>query len=130
MVLTIPEETSVEYAAQLMRDHDIGIVPIGEAMNVVGVITDRDIAVRVTAECKEPKHTAVSEVMTRAVFHCFDDEDIEDACLMMHDSRIRRLLVFDRMRNLVGILSLDDVVTRAWKGKLAGHVLSNVARPA
>ena len=130
MVLSVPEETTVEYAAQLMRDHNVGIVPVGDPRIVIGVITDRDVAVRVAAESKDPKHTPVCEVMTKALFYCFDDQDIEDACLMTQDNRVRRLLVFDRMRNLIGILSLDDVVTRARKDKLVGYVLSKVAKPA
>ena len=123
----IPEETSVEDAARMMRDHKIGLVPIGDKQKVAGVITDRDITIRVTAESKDPKHTAVREVMTPESAYCFDDQDIEDACFMMEDRHVRRLLVFDRTRDLVGILSLDDVAARTRKEKLVGYALSKVA---
>jgi CBS domain-containing protein len=126
----VPEETSVEDAARIMREHKIGLVPIGDKENVSGVITDRDIAIRVTAESKDAKHTPVREVMTPRGAYCFEDQDIEDACFMMEDKHVRRLLVFDRTRDLVGILSLDDVAARTRKEKLVGYALSKVAKVA
>jgi CBS domain-containing protein len=128
--LIIPEESSVEYAAAMMRDHNIGVIPVGEKEKIAGVITDRDIAIRVAAECKNPKHTAVHEVMTPTGAYCFEDQDIEDACFIMEEKQVRRLLVFDRARNLVGILSLDDVAARGRKEKLAGYALRKVAKTA
>jgi CBS domain-containing protein len=124
--LIIPEETNVEYAARLMRDNRIGFVPIGDKEKIAGVISDRDIAIRVTAEAKDPLNTPVREVMTPCSNYCFEDQDIEDACFMMEEKHVRRLLVFDRSRTLVGILSLDDVAARARKGTLAGYALSKV----
>ncbi len=130
LVVTIPMETSVEDAARMMRDNRIGLLPIGDKENVFGVITDRDIAVRVTAEGLDAKHTPVRDVMSKQPFYCFDDLDVEDACFMMEERHVRRLLVFDRSRDLVGILSLDDVATRTTKEKLTGHALSKVAKMA
>ena len=129
-VLIIPDQSSVEYAARMMRDKKIGLLSVGDRHNVTGVITDRDITVRVTAESKDPKHTPVREVMTLNCAHCFDDQDIEDACFLMEEKRVRRLLVFDRARDLVGILSLDDVATRGRKEKLVGYALSKLAKAA
>ena len=126
--LIIPEGTSVEYAAGMMRDNHIGFIPVGSKEDVAGVITDRDIAIRVTADCKDPKHTIVQDVMTRDGAYCFEDQDIEDACFMMEDKHLRRLLVFDRSHRLVGVLSLDDVAVRGRKDKLAGYALSKVGR--
>jgi CBS domain-containing protein len=128
--LIIPEETSVEYAAGMMRDNNIGVIPVGDKEKIVGMITDRDIAIRVAAECKNPRHTPVHEVMTATGAYCFEDQDIEDACFMMEEKQVRRLLVFDRARNLVGILSLDDVAARGRKEKLAGYALRKVAKTA
>jgi CBS domain-containing protein len=128
--LTIPEQTSVEDAARMMKDQKIGLFPIGDKRNITGVITDRDITIRVTAEFKDPKHTPVRDVMTTEHFYCFDDQDVEDACFMMEEKHVRRLLVFDRQRDLVGVLSLDDVATRGRKDKLTGYALSKIARMA
>ncbi len=130
IVVTITEDTSVEDAARIMKANGIGLLPIGDEDDVVGVITDRDITVRVTAEGRDARYTPVREVMTRKAFHCFEHEDVEDACFTMEDNRVRRLLVFDPSRELVGILSLDDVATRTRKEKLAGHALSKVVRTA
>jgi CBS domain-containing protein len=125
-VLIIPAETSVEDAARMMQDENIGLLTIGDRQNVEGVITDRDITVRVTAAFKDPKHTPVREVMSAHRFYCFDDQDIEDACFMMEEKHVRRLLVFDRAHELVGVLSLDDVATRGRKERLVGYALSKL----
>ena len=128
--LIIPEGTSVEDAARMMRDHKIGLLPIGNKKRIAGVITDRDITIRVTAESKDPKRTGVLEVMTPDGAYCFEDQDIEDACFMMEEKHVRRLMVFDRTHDLVGILSLDDIAARARKEKLAGYALSKVGKVA
>ena len=130
IVLMIPQETSVEDAARMMRDNNIGLLPIGDRGRTAGVVTDRDLVVRVTAGGKDPKHTPVREVMTKQSFHCFDDQDVEDACFMMEEKRVRRLLVFNRRRDLIGILSLDDVATRSRNEELTGYALSKVAKIA
>lgn len=129
-VFMIPEQSTVEYAAQMMSREDIGLLAVGDRHNVTGVITDRDLTVRVTAECKDPKHTPVRDVMTPNVAYCYDDSDIEDACFMMEEKRVRRLVVLDRTRDLVGILSLDDVASRGRKEKLVGYALRKVAEAA
>jgi CBS domain-containing protein len=126
----IPEETSVEHAARMMRDHHIGLIPVGNREKVTGVITDRDIATRVSAESRDPRRTAVREVMTRDNAYCFEDQDIEDACFMMEEKHVRRLLVLDRSLDLVGIVSLDDIAARGRKDKLAGYALEKVVRAA
>jgi CBS domain-containing protein len=126
----VPPDTSVETAARVMALHDVGLLPIGSKEDIVGVITDRDIVTRVTAEGLDPKHTPVSKVMTAQTFYCYEDQDVEDACFMMEENRVRRLIVFDRQRNLEGILSLDDVAARARKDKLSGHILAKVGRIA
>jgi CBS domain-containing protein len=128
IVVTIPPDTSVEDAARAMKANGVGLLPIGDRENIAGVITDRDITVRITAEGKDAKHTPVRDVMTRQPFYCFDDQDVEDACFAMEDKHVRRLLVFDRKRDVVGILSLDDIATRTRKDKLVGHALSRVAK--
>lgn len=128
LVSIIPEQTSAEDAARIMRDNNVGMLPIGEKDGIVGVVTDRDLVVRVMAKRRDATHTPVAEVMTPKPFHCFDDQDVEDACFMMQEKRVRRLLVFNRSRELIGILSLDDVATRTNKEALTGYALSKVAK--
>jgi CBS domain-containing protein len=128
LVLIIPEQTSAEDAARIMRDSNLGMLPIGEKDHIVGVVTDRDLVIRVMAAGKDAKHTSVDAVMTTEAFHCFDDQDVEDACFMMQEKHVRRLLVFNRSRDVIGVLSLDDVATRTNKEELTGYALSKVAK--
>ena len=126
-VTIIPAECNISEAAEQMKKHNIGTVIVGDKENVVGIITDRDITIRVTAEGLDPRHTRVADVMTSRPFRTFDDEDLEDACLYMQDMRVRRLIVLNRQRDVIGVLSLDDVAAKTGKTKLAGYVLSKVA---
>jgi len=128
--LIIPEGTSVEYAAGMMRDNHIGFIPIGSKEDVAGVITDRDIAIRVTADCKDPKHTFVQDVMTRDGAYCFEDQDIEEAARIMGEKKIRRLPVLNREEQVVGVITMGDLATNCDNVELAGKVLESISTPA
>jgi CBS domain-containing protein len=110
-----------------MSELDAGIVPVGENDRLIGMITDRDIAVRAIAEGKGPKST-VGEIMTRDVKYCFDDQDVEEAIKNMGDIQVRRLPVVNRQKRLVGILSLGDV---AYETDAAGtdQTLGRISQP-
>lgn len=95
-------------AAQIMLEVDAGALPVGDDDRLVGMITDRDIAVRAVASRKSPD-TKVSEVMTNQVLYCFEDEDVDDVADTMSEQKVRRLPVVDRDQHLVGIISLADV---------------------
>jgi CBS domain-containing protein len=110
-----PEET-IEQAAQTMAELDAGILPVGEKDHLVGMITDRDIAIRGIAKGKGPK-AKVRDVMTSDVKYCFDDQEIEEVTRNMADIQVRRLPVLNRDKRLVGILSLGDIaISRDSKG--------------
>ena len=128
IVVSMPPDSTIETAARYMKENDIGMLPVGDKDNLLGVITDRDITIRVTAAGLDPKHTSLREVITPGCVHVFDDQDMEDACLHMIDNHVRRLVVFNRSRDLVGVLSLDDVAVKTTKEKLTGHVLAKVAK--
>lgn len=131
MVLTISPDDSVDDAARVMKKNGVGFLPVEDNNREVrGVITDRDITVRLVAEGLNPKETRVRQVMTAQPVYCFQDEDLEDACLRMADTGLRRILVYDRSHDLAGILSLDDVAVKTYKEKLAGHILRKVAKIA
>jgi CBS domain-containing protein len=120
-----PNDT-VQQAAQLMASLDAGVLPVGENDRLVGMITDRDIAIRGIAEGKGPE-TRVCDVMTQDVKYCFDDQDIEEVTRNMGDIQVRRLPVIDRNKRLVGILSLGDIaITRS---EPAAEALSGISRP-
>ena len=114
-------------AAKAMASIDVGALPVGENDRLVGMITDRDIAVRAVAEHKGPD-TPVREVMTRDVKYCFEDEDLEHVASNMGDLRVRRLPVVDRDKRLVGIVSLGDVSLVQGRGA-AGDAVTGISRP-
>ena len=121
-----PDET-IQEAAMAMAGIDAGVLPVGNSERLVGMITDRDIAIRGVAEGKGP-NTKVRDVMTTEIKYCFDDEDVDDVTRNMGDIQVRRLPVVNREKRLVGILSLGDVAIAASNGK-AGEALSKISRP-
>lgn len=125
----IRPETALIEAAQKMKSLDIGMLPVCDGDRLVGVITDRDIAVRGVAQGYDPKTARVQEVMTPEVIYCFDDEDVKDVAKKMEEKQVRRLPVLNREKRLVGIVSLGDLAVRTGKDKLAGEVLKRVSKP-
>ena len=117
---------SIADCARMMREIDSGALPVAERNRLVGMITDRDIAVRAVAAGKDPD-TAVGEVMSRQVLFCFDDQDLDHVARSMGEARVRRLPVVDRQSNLVGILSLADVALRH-AAAAAGDALARLSR--
>lgn len=121
-----PDDT-LEEAACMMADLDAGVLPIGADDRLVGMLTDRDIAVRAVAQGMGPQ-TAVKDVMSPEVRYCYEDEDLEDVARTMSDIRVRRLPVLDRDKRLVGIVSLGDIATHDGGGD-AGEALCGISRP-
>jgi CBS domain-containing protein len=128
-VLIADPDQTVGDAAKAMLDVDIGVLPVGENDRLVGVITDRDIAVRGVAEGLGPG-ARIREVMSPEVKYCFEDQEIEEILDNMSEIKIRRLPVLDRDKRLVGIVSLADLVAKA-NGHAAksGMTLSAITEP-
>jgi CBS domain-containing protein len=120
-----PDQT-IKEAAKIMADIDAGVLPVGENDRLVGIITDRDIAIRGVAEGKGPD-TKVREIMSKEVKYCFEDEDIDDVLENMGDLQVRRLPVLSREKRLVGIVSLGDLAGN--EAEEAGEALSSISRP-
>ena len=122
-----PDDT-LHTAAQMMADLDTGALPVGENDRLVGMITDRDIAVRAVARGRGPD-TPVREAMTDHVDYCYDDDEIEDVAVRMSDMQVRRFPVISREDNkLVGIVSLGDL-TRSDESDAAKIALDGVTDP-
>ena len=121
----ITPDTTIEHAAQQMRDGDFGFLPVGENDRMIGMITDRDIAVRSVAEGQDPASATVCEAMTPKTFYCFDDQSVEEICDNMAEIKVRRLPVVNRDKRLVGIVSLGDVSQAAHRAK-AGDALQEI----
>ena len=102
-------DQSIREAATLMAEIDAGALPVGEKDRLIGVITDRDIAVRAVAQGKAPT-TMVRDVMSEEVLYCFDDQDLDEVAKNMGNVKVRRLPVVNRDKRLVGIVSLGDLV--------------------
>jgi CBS domain-containing protein len=117
-------------AAQKMAALDVGPLPVCTGDKLVGMLTDRDITVRATAEGRDPKTTRVSEVMTPDVLYAFEDQDISEAARLMADHQIRRLVVLNRDKHLVGIVSLGDLAVQTGDVLQAGETLERVSEPA
>ena len=123
--LAKPDQT-IREAAQAMAEVDSGVLPVGENDRLIGMITDRDIAVRGVGEGKGPE-TSVREVMTDHVDCCFEDQDVEEVTKNMASIKVRRLPVLNRDKRLVGIISLGDI---AQSGEArTDQALGKISRP-
>lgn len=118
---------SIRDAAKTMAECDAGALPVGEGDRLVGVITDRDIAIRAVGENKGPE-TPVRDVMTRQVLYCFEDETVDHVAANMGEQQVRRLPVMNREKRLVGIVSIGDVSRNA-KANTAGKAVAAISQP-
>lgn len=111
--------------AKIMAEGDLGAVPVGENDRLVGMITDRDIAVRAVALGKTPQ-TKVGEIMSRDVKYCFDDEDVSHVADNMGEIQVHRLPVVNRDKKLVGIIALADIAN-CEGARLAGKAVRGIS---
>ncbi len=128
-VRTIEPAASIQAAAQLMAELDIGAVPVCDGARLVGMVTDRDITVRCVARGLAPDQLPVTQILSRDVRCCREDQTVDEAVEMMQAARIRRLPVIDADRNLVGIVSLGDIAVRGSE-ELASEALEGISHPA
>ena len=119
-------EMSLKDAAQLMGGCDAGALPVGENDRLVGMLTDRDIAIRGVAQGRGPD-AKVREAMSQEVRWCYEDDDIEEVLSTMADEQIRRMPVLSREKRLVGIISLGDLA-KEHETRAAGAALSDISR--
>ena len=108
-VIYLPDETPLDEAAQAMRDQDIGDVVVTHAATISGVVTDRDIVTRAIAENQSPQTTTLGAISSREVIMIEQSATVEEAMQAMRDRGVRRLLVCDADRKVVGIISLSDL---------------------
>ncbi|MFP3943609.1 MAG: CBS domain-containing protein [Alphaproteobacteria bacterium] len=121
---------SLHAAAIKMRDDHVGSLPVGENDRLIGMITDRDIAVRGVAGHEHPENTAVRSCMSEHVFYCFDDQPLAEAGKMMAEHQVHRLPVLNRDKRLVGIVALADLARAGEEGaQAAGTALAGICEP-
>src|SRR5262249_36172401 len=127
----IHPDATLQEAAQKMRELDVGLLPVcGANDRLVGMLTDRDITVRATAEGEDPWTGLVRDVMTSNIIYGFEDQDIAEAARLMKENQVRRLVVLNRDKRLVGIVSLGDLAVDTGDEQLAGSTLEGVSEPA
>lgn len=126
----IESDMTLQDAASKMDTLNIGVLPVREGDQLVGMLTDRDITVRAVAAGRDPKQTQVGEVMSPDIVYCYEDQDVKDAAQMMATHQIRRLPVLNRDQQLVGIVSLGDLAVEVNNDKLTGQALEEISEPA
>ena len=124
--LTSPDQ-SIREAARMMADQDIGALPVGDNDRLVGMVTDRDIAVRGIA-CGLGPDAKIRVVMSPDVMYCFEDDDLEDVSHNMGDQKVRRLPVLNRDKRLVGIVAVSDLA-RCEDAKDVGKSIADISAP-
>jgi len=129
-VYALPDDT-VEKVAQLMKKEDIGpvlIVDNEQTKTLVGIVTDRDLALKVVAEGRDPQTTKVEGVMTRKLVTCRADDDVENAMKAMAQYQLRRIPVVDDNNRLVWIISQADVATRVDEPEKTAEVVKEISQ--
>ncbi len=128
-VITAHPEDTVSAAAQRMAHYDVGTLIILESRRPIGIITDRDLVVRVLAKGSDPQTSTLQTLMTRQVISVPDHTSLEDALALMRAYQIRRLVVVNNDQELVGIFSLDDMLALLGEEQQAIAGLMRAMRP-
>ena len=122
----VAPNAKIQVIAKKMRDYDVGAIPVCEGGKTIGMVTDRDIAVRALANGKDLSKLEAKDVMSKNVIFCRDSEEAEDALRTMEDNKIRRLPVLNEAKKLVGMVSLGDI-SHALSRDLTGEVTKAVS---
>jgi CBS domain-containing protein len=128
-VSVISPDDTVQHAAQLMRDQDIGSLPVCTGKRLVGMLTDRDVTIRAVASGKAPADIKVSDAMSDQVLWCFEDQTAGEVLQQMGDQQIRRIPVISRSMELVGMISLGDLARHREHTDKALEEISSPAPP-
>lgn len=128
-VEVVAPDATLREVAEKMKSLDVGSIPVCDGQRLLGMVTDRDITVRAIAEWKDPSTTPVSAVMTENIVYCYADQDVAEAAELMEEKQIRRLVVLDRAKNLVGVVSLGDLATGGVSKRVTGEALKGVSEP-
>jgi CBS domain-containing protein len=122
----VEPKTPLTTIAKLMRDYDVGALPVGENDRLVGMITDRDIVCRAIAEGRDLAMTTARDVMSKGIVFCRTEEELDDAVRLMEKKKVRRLPVINKDKRMVGMLSLGDISSTGSR-QLCGEVLQAVS---
>ncbi|HYD95354.1 MAG TPA: CBS domain-containing protein [Noviherbaspirillum sp.] len=126
-VTVVRPDDNLQQAAQVMRDMNVGALPVCDGKRLVGMITDRDITIRAVADGQAPGAVRVSDVMSDQVLWCFEDQTVGEVLQQMGDQQIRRIPVISRNMELVGVVSLGDLATE--QGVDTDSTLGDISAP-
>jgi CBS domain-containing protein len=126
-VCAIDADKSVAYAAKMLRDEDVGFAPIVEGDRLVGTLTDRDIAIRVVAEGRDPERTPVREVASTELVTVYPQQDLDEALRLMAEHQVRRVPVVEEDGRLVGIVAQADIARQRDDVK-TGEVVERISQ--
>lgn len=129
-VEVVDPNASLQAAARKMKDLDVGSLPVCDGERLLGMITDRDITIRATAEGRDPASTAVCDTMSSGITYCFEDQPVHEAAQLMEEKQIRRLPILNRQKQLVGIVSLGDLAVDGGNRMVAGEAITQISQPA
>ncbi|HVR16400.1 MAG TPA: CBS domain-containing protein [Candidatus Limnocylindrales bacterium] len=121
---------SLKEAATKMKTLDVGLIPVCDGDRVKGLLTDRDITIRATANGRDPSKTKVNEVMSTDIAYCLEDQAVDEAVILMEARQIRRLPILNQDKQLVGIVSLADIAVHVGDRDLTGETLEEISEPA
>ncbi|VVC75677.1 Hypoxic response protein 1 [Aquicella siphonis] len=123
----LPPSATLKQAADQMRTHDYGFIPVGENDRLIGALTDRDIAIKAVAEGWDPNKKTVREVMHKGVYFCLEDDPLEKVIQQMEKLQVRRLIVLNKSKRMTGIISLGDIATKSRNAKLCYELAEAVS---
>lgn len=121
---------SLKEAAAKMKKLDVGLIPVCDGDRLKGLLTDRDITIRATANGRDPSKTKVNEVMSTDIAYCLEDQAVDEAVILMEARQIRRLPILNQDKQLVGIVSLADIAVHVGDRDLTGETLEEISEPA
>ena len=121
---------SLKEAAAKMKKLDVGLIPVCDGDRLKGLLTDRDITIRATADGRDPSKTKVNEVMSTDIAYCLEDQAVDEAVTLMEARHIRRVPILNQDKQLVGIVSLADIAVHVGDRDLTGETLEEISEPA
>lgn len=123
----LPPNATLKQAADQMRSHDYGFIPIGENDRLIGALTDRDIAIKAVAQGWDPNKKTVKDAMHKGVYFCYESDNLEKVVAQMEKWQVRRLIVLNKDKRMTGIISLGDIATKFKNQKLCSELTEAVS---
>lgn len=123
----IPHTATIQEAAKMMRDHDVGLLPVTDNGKMIGTVTDRDVVVRVIANGGDTSMIPMSQAMTAQLIYTYEDKNVTEALRLMEENQVRRLIVVNQAQQVVGLVSLSDMTRTDNADEMVAEVLRELS---